>query len=77
MGNGSPTCDDRRTDIDVQQRVDVFQRELREVVIFEYPRIVDEDVESAQLGNREPEGPESQSLEPVSEVVRCQLFPVP
>lgn len=52
MRNGGLARDDWSADIDVKKRVDVIQRDVLDVRQPEDPRIVDEDVEPAQLGDR-------------------------
>jgi hypothetical protein len=51
MGNGGLACDDRSADVDVQERVDVLQRDVLDLRQSENPRIVDKDVEAAQRGD--------------------------
>ena len=48
---GGLACDDRRTHVDVQQRVDVGERDVLEFAQSKNACIVDEDVEPAQFGD--------------------------
>ena len=52
MGECRLARDDRRAHVDIQERVDVGERDVLEFADPENPRIVDEDVEPAQRGDR-------------------------